>query len=341
MRPTAPSRRTLLSALAAAVPLAAVSACSSGTAPDAAAASPEPSATGGAGSTGSWPRTVVHEGGETVLAAAPQRVVSASVTLTGALLAVGAPVVGTGTTAASALTDEHGFFSQWAPVAVERGVQPLYALEPNLEVVAAAAPDLVVGSASGADSVSDAYEQLSALAPTVLLRYDDVSWQEVTRQVARATGFEEEAERVVSEHARLVEQARAAIVAPGGPVAALVFNGTDDARVWTAASAQGELLTDLGFELVAVPEGSGQVVGGRSDVVQVSAENLPAVLAPAAAVVLFSAAQEQEAAFAAVPTLAQLPAVSAGRVVAAGADSFRLDAYSAANVVRRLQQRFA
>jgi iron complex transport system substrate-binding protein len=70
--------------------------------------------------TPSFPRTVEHEGGTTEIPAAPQRVVSASVSLTGNLLAIDAPLVASGATQPnSPVGDEQGFFRQWGEVAAD------------------------------------------------------------------------------------------------------------------------------------------------------------------------------------------------------------------------------
>ena len=47
---------------------------------------------------GEWPRTITHEMGETVLEAKPERIVSTSLSVTGTLLAIDAPVVATAAT---------------------------------------------------------------------------------------------------------------------------------------------------------------------------------------------------------------------------------------------------
>lgn len=52
----------------------------------------------------------------------PLRIVSTAPSLTGILLAINAPLVASAATTPSPLTDEKGFFSQWAKVADERGV---------------------------------------------------------------------------------------------------------------------------------------------------------------------------------------------------------------------------
>jgi ABC-type Fe2+-enterobactin transport system substrate-binding protein len=227
-------------------------------------------------------------------------------------------------------------------VAVEQRIEPLYSLDVDLEAVAAAAPDLIIGSAKGGDSSAEVYDQLSAIAPTVLLRYDDQTWQDVTTEIGAATGHEQGAQEAVDGFAEKLAAAAGQLVLPAGPVAALVFNGlSETSRFWTPESAQGALLTDAGFTLLQVPAELGSVQDGRADVVDVTVENLATALADAAAVVLFSGDETTVAEFAVAPTLSTSPAVASGAVVAAGLDSFRLDAYSAADVLDRLVTGFS
>ena len=102
---------------------------------------------------GTWPRKIKHEKGELTLKSKPKRIVSTSVTLTGTLLAIDAPVKASAATTPSNITDDKGFFSQWSSIAKKKGVDVLY---PNLkfdkEALIAANPDLVVIASSGADS---------------------------------------------------------------------------------------------------------------------------------------------------------------------------------------------
>ena len=77
------------------------------------------------GATEGWPRTVDHGGRSTEITAKPTRIVSTSPSLTGTLLAIGAPVVASAATTPSGMTDDQGFFSQWSGVAADRGVEVL------------------------------------------------------------------------------------------------------------------------------------------------------------------------------------------------------------------------
>ncbi|GMA34949.1 hypothetical protein [Demequina litorisediminis] len=108
-----------------------------------------------------FPRTITHELGETVIEEQPERVVTTALTVTGNLLAIGAPVVASAaSTPDEGLTDDLGFFAQWADVAAQEGVEVLYPnLEFDIEAVIAADPDLIIASTTGADAAADYYDE--------------------------------------------------------------------------------------------------------------------------------------------------------------------------------------
>ena len=125
-----------------------------------------------------WPRQITDSYGTHTLPSQPLRIVSTSVTLTGSLLAIDAPVVASGaTTPNNRVADAQGFLRQWGDIAKQRKVARLYIGEPSAEAVAAEMPDLILISATGGDSALALYDQLSAIAPTLIINYDDKSWQ--------------------------------------------------------------------------------------------------------------------------------------------------------------------
>ncbi len=135
-----------------------------------------------------WPRSVQGATGTVTLHQAPQRIVSTSVTLTGSLLAIDAPVIARGaTTPNNRVADAQGFLRQWGDIAKQRKVARLYIGEPSAEAVAAQMPDLILISATGGDSALALYDQLSAIAPTLIINYDDKSWQAVVTQLGQAS----------------------------------------------------------------------------------------------------------------------------------------------------------
>lgn len=291
-----------------------------------------------------WPRHIPNREGELVIDHQPVRIVSTSVTLTGSLLAIGAPVVASGAAMPGhKITDEQGFFRQWGKAATEKGVKRLYAGEPNFEAIAAENPDLIIVSATGNDSALPIYDRLSALAPTLVVNYDDKSWQQIERVLAQATGHETQAEKSIQAYAQREKEVKDKLVLPPQPVSALVFNPHSQlANVWTSESAQGKLLESLGFTLAQLPAISVKASQRmkRKDIVPLSGENLVTGLT-GKTVMMFATGEEGKAALLAEPLLAGTPAVKNKQVYALGDETFRLDYYSASNLLTRLEQLFA
>ncbi|WP_130833657.1 Fe2+-enterobactin ABC transporter substrate-binding protein [[Erwinia] mediterraneensis] len=292
---------------------------------------------------GSWPRQVQGANGTLTLERVPERIVSTSVTLTGSLLAIDAPVVASGATAPNGrVANAQGFFRQWGDVAQQRGVKRLYIGEPNAEAVAAEAPDLIIVSATGNDSALKLVDQLSTIAPTLVVNYDDKSWQQLVTLLGQVTGHEAQAAARIQDFAARAAELKQKLTLPPQPVSAMVWNGDGRAvNLWTGESAQGKLLQQLGFTL-AIPPASlqqGHSMGQRKDIIQLSGENLASGL-NGNSYLLFAAEEKTARSVLNNPFLAQTAAVQQKQVYALGADTFRLDYYSASNLLTRLAQLF-
>lgn len=291
---------------------------------------------------GSWPREIKSAQGTLTLAQAPQRIVSTSVTLTGSLLAIDAPVVASGATAPGGrLADKQGFFQQWGDVAAQRGVKRLYIGEANAEAIAEQAPDLIVVSATGNDSAIKLVDQLSAIAPVLVVNYDDKSWQQVVATLGEATGHEAKAAQIVQDFDRREAALKKKIALPPQPVTAMVYNAVGrSTNIWTADSAQGKLLQQLGFTLATPPVSqTSHSMGKRKDIIQSGGENLATDL-NGQSYLLFAATDADASALMQNPFLADTAAVKAKRVYALGTDTFRLDYFSASNLLTRLETLF-
>lgn len=185
-----------------------------------------------------WPRTIETSHGPVTLKQPPTRIVSTSVTLTGTLLAIDAPVIASGATNPNGrFTDKQGFFLQWGKIATQRGVKRLYVGEPNAESIAGEAPDLIVISATGGDSALQLYDQLSVIAPVLVVNYDDKSWQELAKELGYATGRDAQAEKLTADFAAREQALKQHITLPPQPVSALVFRQDGKAaNLWTGES---------------------------------------------------------------------------------------------------------
>jgi len=290
-----------------------------------------------------WPRQVTDSHGTHTLESKPTRIVSTSVTLTGSLLAIDAPVIASGaTTPNNRVADDQGFLRQWGEVAKQRKLARLYIGEPSAEAVAAQMPDLILVSATGGDSALALYDQLSAIAPTLLINYDDKSWQALLTQLGTITGQEKQAAARIAEFDKQLTRVKQQLKQPPQPVNAIVYTAAaHSANLWTAESAQGKLLQQLGFSLAPLPAGlnASQSQGKRHDIVQLGGENLATDL-NGEGLFLFAGDQKDVDAIYANPLLAHLPAVQNKRVWALGTETFRLDYYSAMRVLDRLEGLF-
>ncbi|HBM0958473.1 Fe2+-enterobactin ABC transporter substrate-binding protein [Enterobacter roggenkampii] len=290
-----------------------------------------------------WPRQVTDSHGVHTLESKPTRIVSTSVTLTGSLLAIDAPVVASGaTTPNNRVADGQGYLRQWGDIAKQRKVARLYIGEPSAEAVAAQMPDLILISATGGDSALALYDQLSAIAPTLIINYDDKSWQALLTQLGEITGHEKQAAGRIAAFDKQLAQVKQQMTLPPQPVNAIVYTAAaHSANLWTAESAQGKLLHQLGFTLADLPAGlqTSTSQGKRHDIIQLGGENLATGL-NGEGLFVFAGDEKDVAAIYANPLLAHLPSVKNKRVWALGTETFRLDYYSAMLVLQRLNAMF-
>ncbi|MDO4613420.1 MAG: Fe2+-enterobactin ABC transporter substrate-binding protein [Actinomycetaceae bacterium] len=283
---------------------------------------------------GHWPRTITHELGETTLDHQPKRIVNTALSATGTLLALEAPVVATAATTPSDVTDDKGFFSQWAKTADAKGVEVLYpGLEFDLEAVIATQPDLVIVSVSGADSVSDHYQQLAEKFPTVAIDYSKHSWQELARELGDILGLEDNAARAIDDFDRYVSQKKASVSESAGTATIVSYNGPGEEQgVAKLTGPHSKLLSALGYDVKEAPSNLDTSTQARQDFAFMSYENLTKGI-EGDTVFLFSADEDKVDSFLADPLMADLPAVKNRRVYPLGVTSFRLDPYSARETV--------
>lgn len=290
-----------------------------------------------------WPRTIKTPNGKITLYRQPQRIVSTSITITGTLLAINAPLIGSGATSPNtSVSDPQGFFIQWADIAKQRQVQPLYIGEPNAEIIASTLPDLIIVSATGGDSALKIYDQLSSIAPTILIDYGDKSWQQLAKQLGYITGHEEDADKVITQFEQRIKELRQNLRLPANPVSAFVYY--EDGRgvnLWTTESAQGKLLNSLGFTLASLPEDLKKEtsMGIRRDIVQLSGEQVADGL-PGKSFIIFATNNNTITDINNNPFFQHLAAIRDKRLYDMGPDTFRLDYYSASNMLNRIETYF-
>lgn len=285
---------------------------------------------------GEWPRTFTNaDGTTTTIDEAPERILSTSVTATGTLLAIDAPVVASGS------AGNGQFFGQWADVADERGVENVWAAgSVDLESVIATDPDLIVVAATGADAALDQVKAFQDVAPTIVIDYGGQTWQELAAELGEATGLEDEAVDAVEAFDARVAEVADQIEVPEGTANVISFNGAgEDNPVAREGSVHGKLLTDLGFTVEDPDVKWHTQPQEREDFVWTPFENLTQLKSETTFVLMKD--DEGARAFAEDKTLANLPSVKASQVYGLGLNSFRVDMYSANEIVDSIADRYA
>lgn len=282
-----------------------------------------------------WNRTFLNaDGSATLIPTKPRRILSTSPSITGTLLAIDAPVV------ASVSAANGAFFAQWAGVAKARRVQNAWSAGGvDLEIARATRPDLIVVSMGGADSAREHLAELRAIAPTIVLDYGGQSWQSLAVKLGQATGLETKAAARIAQFDTHVAAARERITPPKGEVNIISYNGPGARNpIATADGAHGRLLTAMGFKVEDPDRRWHSTAEAPSDFVWAPYENL--VRLRADTTFLVRGGDDRAEAFLNDPVLANLPSVRGRRVVALGANSFRIDYYSATEIVDRLTREF-
>ncbi|MET3926328.1 ABC transporter substrate-binding protein [Devosia sp. 2618] len=186
-------------------------------------------------------RTITHELGTTEITGKPVRIVALEFSFVQALDSLGVTPVG--------VTDDN----QPERIAQLLGKTIEYSsvgtrLEPNLELVSALKPDLIIADLRRHAAV---YEQLSAIAPTIVLNSWDGSYEDIKDAVvtiADAIGDKAKGEKVVADH----EAAMAAIadkIPDGDNRRFLLAVATTDAwSLHTSASFSGSVFDAIGVQ---------------------------------------------------------------------------------------------
>ena len=290
-----------------------------------------------------WPKVISTRYGDVTINKPPKRIVSTSVTLTGTLIAIDAPVIASGGTYANSIVaDDIGYFRQWAEIAKQKKVTSLYQGEANAESVAKQKPDLIIISATGGDSALKLHEQFSSIAPTLVINYDDKSWQALAVLLGEIVDREFEAKSIIKQFDEKLKQTREVISLPPQPVTAMAYYGDNrGGNIWTADSAQGNLLMSLGFSLSAIPEHlkDNHIMGVRKDIVPVNGENFADAIT-GQSLLLFPANEKVVDRVYNNKFLALLPAVKNEQTYAMGNDTFRLDYYSSMNLLDTVESLF-
>ncbi|NJN74110.1 MAG: iron-siderophore ABC transporter substrate-binding protein [Limnothrix sp. RL_2_0] len=219
-------------------------------------------------------RMIVHELGESEVCGQPEKVVALSLHSLDLMLSLEqqpAGLVSLVPTTEKMIENPSELFPYVGDLITTQPVNLGGAMSaPSLEVMTELKPDLII-TESG--NVKDVYDLLSQLAPTIALknRSQPGNWQDNLRMVALGLGDESRADQKIAEVEAAIATLKtdlAAQVAEHPKLLILAGENLDQGfGVITADSFLGEILTELGFELIA-PEGT-------TNSVAISIEALP------------------------------------------------------------------
>ncbi len=288
-------------------------------------------------------RVITTDRGEVTVPADPQRIAVLSAGFAGYLFTLDAPVAITDTRLLGVTNLDGGFPPQWAEKATAQGTVELPAGETmNLEAIARTDPDLIIGGGQGFSAVlaNDAYDQLTAIAPTVLIPSTVTTWQGELAAVADAAGESDKVDGLMQAYQDKVAEVKNAITVPGSPVAYFLSLSTNEPSFIPQTAALPTLLSEVGFDADDIMTKAGNPeLYGSGDSFVVSPELLGSVAtAPVMFVVPLAGRSldhlKQD------PAYTGLPAFVSGDVYELPATSYRPDYDGVIDTLDLVQQTF-
>jgi len=190
---------------------------------------------------GTFPRTVTHFKGSSVLKAAPTRIAVLSTGQLDDLLSLG--LVPTATTRAT----NAGLVPDYLATAFPQYKAQLAKMTdagtrqaPNLETLAAAKPDLILAN----DSLGELYPKLSKIAPTVVTAGNGINWKRDLLLVGDAVGKGQQAKQLVD---GIAADAAARGKELGGVTVSMLRFTPDRTRMFGVSSFTGSIAVDMGL----------------------------------------------------------------------------------------------
>lgn len=260
---------------------------------------------------GAYPVTVEHAFGAVTIDTEPRRIVTIGLNDQDYVLAFGVEPV--------AVTywngDEHDATQVWTDEIVTQ--EPAVLNMPDgidLEAVAAADPDLIIGLFAGVDEPT--YELLSEIAPTVVRgsQFTDygMGWQDTTMVVGAVLGRPQRAaELVAGLEQRFVAAATAHPEWSGVEFSLLDYNGTD-VGVYGAADPRSGFFAELGL----APSAAADELAGSEHWATISLEQLD--LVDADLVIWRASSDENVADIEAHPVIASMRSMAEDRTLYVG-----------------------
>jgi len=257
-------------------------------------------------------RTIGHDMGETQVCGTPTKVVVLGPHMLDILLSLGLQAAGFAET--SQINEEEfgkpvGAIAYLEPYVTELPINVGSREEPNLEVLTLLKPDLILSELRDEDQLA----LLQQIAPTLAYRGNRTAeWQRTIVPIATALNIPAEADRVIDEYAAFLAEKRAELAPIIAAHPRLIFmprNQDGRITIFTPKSWAGDLLVNLGFELVYVADG--EEVDTEASVEIMPTFNTDTIIVGASGTTTPAIAQEMWTSNA---VLSALPASQAGRV---------------------------
>lgn len=197
---------------------------------------------------GVFPRTVVHYQGETTINAAPTKVVIISTGQADAMLSLGMCPIGS-TTASGAEGPVPKYLKDAYPdqaSAIEAITKVGSRTEPDIEAIGALKPDLILTNIAGKDDAGTLYKNLTAIAPTVVMRGTGQFWKTEFLLLADALGKREAAQSLLDTLKKEAAEAGSALSSAG--TVSLLRKNSDKLRIFGPISFAGSVVADMGLQ---------------------------------------------------------------------------------------------
>ncbi|CAM3892204.1 MULTISPECIES: Fe2+-enterobactin ABC transporter substrate-binding protein [Tsukamurella] len=264
-------------------------------------------------------RTVATVKGDVKIPAAPKRVVLLNYNLAGYLYDLGLPVVSVVTEYTDRDVNTAKPYPAWADDFAKQGTKFMNwpAAGYNIEAVAAEKPDLIVGGGLGFPfkQGSDAYDKLSAIAPTILVDNKLESWQQQFEYLANAFDKPQVYTDAVKKYDARVAEVKGNITPPPGPVAYLSMTAQGKAYGLIENRGVPAEFAKVGIEAAPIfATGKFKPYTAGGDSFEITPEQLPTtVTQPSVFIIGFSGQTYTADSLRAQPVYASLPAFTANR----------------------------
>ncbi|MEV0766083.1 ABC transporter substrate-binding protein [Nocardia sp. NPDC050435] len=209
------------------------------------------------GTQSSGTREVQTDRGPVTVPADPQRIAVVNGSLGGYLFDLGAKVKAADPRLLGVTLPPGEFPALWSADAKAQGTAVLPSGDNiNLEFIAAQQPDLIIGGGQGypGQQSIDAYDKLTAIAPTVLISSKLTNWQDQLKAVADVIGKSDKVEGLISSYNRKVAEVKAAIKVPAGTISVFQSRKDNKPSVVAPTTPLAALLTEVGFTVDSAVE---------------------------------------------------------------------------------------